>query len=367
MATSNSIQFNDNNGLHNILRPYYVNNSTVYPITSIWKAETGQEPVLIWPREYDSILTVVPSRDINNPVPASGGTVNLSWYLTVYYPNTLDVVPGFNNKQIQASQLNSYTNWVGYTNYYTDSYSVDTSQTNKSKIVLPNRDINALPSTTTGDNQLIPYIDPNQHPYWTDGGWSYNVRASVNFTINNRTYTAYTNNYLSDGVEVCRQEANDLLNWDGTVPSTLGDAYSNWKSVEIGGGSWWTYWTSTDQQVTSDNPAPYTAGTLNPSITAYKHEQWKFTSGSIYNTYRYFTDWNNSTYSLPGPFTFSITNKSVSGDWINVNDMGYVTLTENTSTNSRNARVYLSRPSGLSSSFWTNRYVTVYQAGKPSS
>lgn len=295
MATSDSIKIKSGNSTHTINLIKYKSGNTTKMINSVWYVKNGNKN-LVWPKSYDATLRIEPTYNGNlNAIPAEGGTVNLKYYLTVYYPNTNIPVDPYNNLEV----TNGATNWLSIKNNNTGIITVNPSgYTNKSEIRVEDRLRNGLPVYTGPDNQQDPYAD---------GSWTYHIDANKQVTINTIPVTA------SSSLEFTQLENNFV--WKSTSPTNIQLNFYNNKSGNIYNGV-----------NTSSNPAPYTSGTIYGLISGTINIFYLFDSGQGYTVKHY-----------PNEYEYNWNSDS---SWASINSNTWnVTLSENTSTSPRKATI----------------------------
>ena len=229
MATiANKIKVKDANGLHDITQMFYKGSVGLKTIASVWEVK-NQNLVLIWPKEFDA--EVVPQLTYSGnleQIPASGATIGIRWYLTLYYPNTNPraAVAGYPVEVTPSSN-----NWLMDYNSANNDYTVY-SPNNKYQIVVPNRERNGLPATIETNDSRVPF---------SSGPWSFSVSSSFSGSV----YQPYGGDYsyLLNDYHVCTQLVNNYQYDNSIVYTNLDlDCYNN------------SSWTSTNS---SNNPASY--------------------------------------------------------------------------------------------------------------
>lgn len=301
---TNNIKMKDSSGVHDITKMYFKSNSGVKMIKSVWEVKNSN-PILIWPKNYDATLTVTPSPNTitGNRAPASGTTINLTWHLTLYYPNTNIVAY---DSDVSASRISgdnsSNTHLLRVEDYKTSSTTYEFPVwPNKSEIVIPNRERNGLPNFTGPNNIQLPE---------SDGTWGFFISgAYIKGTYNGGSYSTRIND-----VGVARQEANNYSQ-TSVYPVNVDLNYYNVYQNGI-----------MSSNNTQSNPASYTSCTVYGLLTGTINFEYTFTSSSIYTVKH-----------SPNEFEYTWNSDS---SWASINSNTWnVTLRENTSPSPRKATI----------------------------
>lgn len=229
----------------------YVDSSgIVHDIKSIFYG-----PALVWPQEYRAVL----STNISSySVSASGGSVNVSWTLTVYYPNSDVIIDG--PRTIPSNQISGveiYVRKEGSVAYQqvTDSSSTYTGGNNAGTWAFASRGTNGLGSSG--------YDTPA-----ADGPWYYKISGNVNYTINGKTYTAV---YWSKDTEIVTVARNSCSRTGVTDINNVNFNIYNKKTNNI-----------VEELNTQSKPASYNISSVYPTIGGTLGIQYKFDSNEYY-------------------------------------------------------------------------------------
>lgn len=305
MAVSNSIKIKQGNSTNDITLIKYKHGNTIDLIKAVWYVNNGTN-YLIWPKDYDAVLTVVRVDNNSYNISASGATIELKWSLIVYYPNTN--VVAYQDDDVTNSIYGS-SNWLMVYNSKTNSYEFP-GTTNRQYITIPNRG--------TNNNTLS-----------SDGPWTFSVVGTVDYTLNGITY-----NISSASTDIATQSKNDYSLIDTTY-SRLSLKYYNSGRPKT--------------ENTDSTPAPYTGIDVYPELSCREHDTYRYTSGDEY-TYTYWPDSVN----------LRDFNWSSDKNWASVDREGTVTLALNTDTSN-------DRYATITVSFGNNERTTkkVYQSVAP--
>lgn len=316
MATSDSIKIKTGSTTHNINLMKYKKGSDVKTITSVWYVNNGNKN-LVWPKSYDAVLEIVPTYSGNlNAIPASGGTITLDYYLTIYYPNTTIPVTGYSRIPVtnNATESNDQNNWVVVHNNKTNTDTYPTK--NKNSLVVDNRGCNGFPQEAGPNNNP-------QEPV-SDGSWTWHINAYKQVIINTVTVTATAS---LDFTQLANNIASTV-----TRPNGI-DLYFNNTSGNIANVN------------TASNPAPYTATTIYGAMRGTVDTIYTFDSGSTYTLKKYPNEYQYPWYS--------------NATWARVTSSNWtVALDSNNDTAARSAIISVSVAG--------QRYTyTIWQAGAP--
>ena len=316
----------DSSGVHDITKMYFKNTSGVNMIKSVWEVKNSN-PVLIWPKNYDAVLTVTPSPNTitGNRASASGVTINLTWHLTLYYPNTNIIAY---DTDVNASRINGSLKIEDYKT--SDITSESPVWSDKSEIVVPNRGRNGLPVFTGPDNIQNPE---------SDGTWGFFIEdASIEGTYYGGSYSTRIND-----IGIARQEANSPTRTAITPTNVQLNCYND---INL----------TSSSRNTQSNPANYTQTTVYGRISGTLNYEYTFTSEATYVVKRYVTDpihWDWGQLSSDSSWAIINTNTDITN-----NERFEIVLRENTTTSARRAIITL-RAGGESHSF------EVWQTGAP--
>ena len=330
---TNNIKMKDSSGVHDITKMYFKNTSGVNMIKSVWEVKNSNS-VLIWPKNYDAVLTVTPSPNTitGNRASASGVTINLTWHLTLYYPTTNIIAY---ESDVSASRItgdnSSNTSLLRVENYKSSETTYEFPVwSDKSKIEIPNRGRNGLPAFTGPDN----IQDPK-----SDGSWGFFIdRPIIEGTYNGGNYSTYINN-----IGIARQEANSPTRTAITPTNVQLNCYND---INL----------TSSSRNTQNNPANYTQTTVYGRISGTLNYEYTFTSGATYVVKHYVTDsihWAWGQLSSDSSWAIINTNTPITN-----NERFEIVLRENTTKSARKAVITL-KAGGESHSF------DVWQAGAP--
>lgn len=313
MAVSNSIKIKQGNSTNDITLIKYKHGNTVDLIKAVWYVNNGTN-YLIWPKDYDAVLTVTRVDNNSYNILASGATIELKWSLIVYYPNTN--VVAYQDDDVTNSIYGS-SNWLMVYNSKTNSYEFP-GTTNRQYITIPNRG--------TNNNTLS-----------SDGPWTFSVVGTVDYTLNGITY-----NISSASTDIATQSKNDysLVNTRYTDIDIL--VYKDYRHSQLNNSS-------------PAGIASYTSCTLYATVEGDVEETYTYTSGSNYI----------KTYTDDDPRNYIWEHDSA--NWINMSTTSRdceITLNANSDTTSdRHKDVWARVTNSLGGT--NSNYYTIYQSAAP--